>query len=222
MDIVDFHAHILPGLDHGSRSSKDTFEQLRLAKLYGVKRIVATSHFYPHSENPDRFLSRRSEAFQRLQSLMTEDFPEVKLGAEILICDNIEEMPLLSELCLQGTKILLIELPFTEISKSHVTSVSCLIKQGFDVVLAHADRYSKDDIEQFLDIGAKIQLNADSMSRFIVKKHLISWMERGVVVAIGSDIHGPDKNAYKRFANAIKKNSKHIDRIAEQSDAMWC
>lgn len=221
MIIVDFHAHILPGLDHGSRSSRVTSEQLELAKQSGVNKIVATSHFYPHSENPEKFLARRKSSYEKLLSILNEDSPEVLLGAEVLICDNIEEMPHLDELCLEGTKILLLELPFTEIAKSHVSSVKSLVKQGYHVVLAHADRYSKDDIERFIKVGAKLQLNADSLDKFFLKKHMISWIDRGVVVAIGSDIHGPDKIAYKHFTRAIKKINNRVAIINEQFDAMW-
>jgi protein-tyrosine phosphatase len=139
----------------------------------------------------------------------------------VLICDNIEKMPMLENLCIEGTNTMLIELPFTDISKSHLDSVRSLIKSGFNIVLAHADRYSPDEIEAFIALGAKIQLNADSLDKLFIKKHLINWIDRDVVVAIGSDIHSDDKNAYKHLINAIKKLGTRAEKIAEKSNAIW-
>ena len=48
LDIVDFHAHVLPCADHGSSSVSTSLSQLSYAKGAGVKRIIATPHFYPH------------------------------------------------------------------------------------------------------------------------------------------------------------------------------
>lgn len=221
MDIIDFHSHILPGLDHGSHSTATSLKQLALAKNSGVTRIVATSHFYPQKENVDRFISRRKTSYDKLISAADNNAPQIKLGAEVLICDNIEKMPMLEDLCIEGTKTLLIELPFTDISKSHLDSVKNLIRMGFNIVLAHADRYSPDEIEAFITVGAKIQLNADSLDKLLVKKHLIGWIDRGVVVAIGSDIHSDDQTAYKHFVKAIKKIGTRAEKIAEKSNSIW-
>jgi len=42
---IDFHSHILPRLDHGSRSESDTDGQLRLIAEMGTDTVIATSHF---------------------------------------------------------------------------------------------------------------------------------------------------------------------------------
>ena len=46
--MVDFHSHILPGVDHGSASLEMSVEMLKTAKKAGVATIVATPHFYKH------------------------------------------------------------------------------------------------------------------------------------------------------------------------------
>jgi protein-tyrosine phosphatase len=45
--IIDFHAHILPGLDHGCKDLTTAVTQLKMAKKAGIDVVVATSHFYP-------------------------------------------------------------------------------------------------------------------------------------------------------------------------------
>ena len=122
-------------------------------------------------------------------------------------------MPGLDQLCLGETRLLLIELPFTDFSDAHVYSIKMLIKQGYTVVLAHADRYPEENIERLLPLGAKIQLNASSISGFMAKKHLFRWIEKGYVVALGSDIHMADKKAYSSFIKARKKLGNSFDEI---------
>ena len=221
MDFVDFHAHILPHVDHGSFSSETTIAQLEFAVNAGVKRIIATPHFYPHEENPEHFIERRNAYYKRLLERIPDNSPQIKLGAEVLICDNIEEMPMLDELCIAGTKVLLLELPFTDFSDSYIQSVRSLVKQGYTVVLAHADRYDPKSIDRLLGVGAFIQLNANALSGLFIPKHVKSWLDSNKVYAIGSDIHGTDKKAYVRFSKAIKRLKKRANLVKEHSDNIW-
>lgn len=220
-DIVDFHAHILPCADHGSNSVETSLKQLKYASLYGVKRIVATPHFYPHRHTLNSFLKRRDGAYIDLTKHLTDGMPEIRLGAEVLICDNIDRFSGLEKLCISGTNILLLELPFTDFTDNFCISVENLCLMGYRVVLAHADRYQADDIEKLVSSGAKIQLNADSVTTFFKKKHLYNWAERGLVVALGSDIHNANKSAYKKFDKAKEKFADYLDVIKESSDKFW-
>ena len=220
MDFVDFHAHILPYADHGSSSIEVSLSQLSLAREHGIKRIVLTPHYYPHRENPDSFIARREKCYNKLLRSISDDYPDVRLGSEVLMCDNIEEIPNLDDLCIRGTRILLLELPFTDFSPSYVDSVRSLISMGYDVVLAHADRYDPENIDSLISVGAKIQLNADSLSSLLLKKHIKRWLSDRRVYAIGSDIHGADKAAYKRFTKALSK-IENTEVIEKYSDMIW-
>ena len=219
IDVIDFHSHILPGADHGSSSLEESLLQLGLARQNGVKRIVATSHFYPDRHDIEDFLKNRDSSWDLLkENSDAGERPKVALGAEVLICDGIERLEGLERLCVQGTNVILIELPFSIFKNEYRESVFRLVKRGLNVVLAHADRYDPEDIETLLECGAKIQLNADSLSSFSLRPHIKDWILRGEVVAIGSDIHSADKKAYKRFTKAIKRLSK-LNALAYVKDA---
>lgn len=220
-ELVDFHSHILPGADHGSDSLDVSIAQLNLAKSAGVTRIVVTPHFYPQSHTVERFLKRRNSAFKQLDSFLRNDMPEIRLGAEVLLCKNLHKMEGINELCIFGTDTILIELPFSDHSKIYVDSVSELIKSGLSVVIAHADRYDRLIVEEYISIGAKLQLNASSLTRLIKPKHLFDWIDRGLVVALGSDIHRIDKKAYNNFSKAKVKLGKNISYVKDKSDAIW-
>ena len=220
-DLVDFHSHILPGADHGSDSLDVSIAQLNLAKSAGVTRIIVTPHFYPHSHTVEKFLKRRNSSFKHLEASLGENMPEIRLGAEVLICKNLHKMERINELCILGTNTILIELPFSEHSENHVESVNELIKSGLDVVIAHADRYDKSIVEKYTAIGAKLQLNASALTKLVKPKHLFDWIDRGLVIAVGSDIHRIDKSAYKKFNKAKSKLKENISYLKDKSDAIW-
>jgi protein-tyrosine phosphatase len=221
ISIVDFHAHIIPHADHGSNSTETSLAQLSLARDAGVSRIIATPHFYPEEHSMSRFLETRNSGYLHLVHRTESDMPEIRLGAEVLACAGIERLPGLEKLFIYGTNTLLLELPFANFQHEYCDSVYALARDGVDVIIAHADRYHPDNIERLIDNGARIQLNADSLCKFFKAKRLYDWMDRGLVVALGSDIHKADKAAYKRFATAISKVEPYIDYIKCESDKIW-
>ena len=215
MKHIDFHTHILPRADHGSDSVETSLKQIELSRTAGIEVIVATPHFYPHRHALDKFLSRRSLAAAEIKKHSDSN---VIIGAEILLCDSLDKLTNLESLCIENTRTLLIELPFWDFRQEYITTVDKLIGDGYSVVLAHADRYPKDNIEKLVNLGAKIQLNASALSKFFVKRHLYEWIDRGLVVAIGSDIHMADKCAYKKFAKARKRLGEEFDKIMLESE----
>ena len=218
MKYFDFHSHILPGVDHGSDSLETSLTQLKLAKEAGVAAIHASSHFYPHMHNVESFLKKRQSAYEQLMDATSEDSPQILLGAEVLLCEGLERLPGIKELCIANTNTMLLELPFTEIKRSYIETVENLLADGINIVLAHADRYSREDVERFLLEGASIQLNASALSGFLIPKAAKAWIAKdSLVVALGSDIHGADASAYKKFTRAIAKLGKNAETIMNAS-----
>ncbi len=220
LDFVDFHTHILPSVDHGSDSFETTVSQLKLAENYGINKIFATSHFYPHQHTVASFLEKRNNAYLKIKEAGILS-PEIKLGAEVLLCEGLHKLEGIEKLCIFGTNILLLELPFTKLSRGMIHAVKRLLENGFEVILAHADRYSHSIIEEFLSFGVKIQLNADSLAALFKRKYLFEWLSRGLVVGIGSDIHGIDNKAYKKFEKAISKISAYSEEVKLKSEQIW-
>ena len=148
--------------------------------------------------------------------------PKIKLGAEVLLCENLNKFAGLERLCIEGTRTLLLELPFVSFEDSYISTVEKIMDMDIDVILAHADKYPKADIEKLLMLGVRLQLNADSIATFRKRKHLYNWMERGAVVAIGSDIHNKDAKSYKKFGIALEKIPEEtLETITKYSNSLW-
>ncbi len=221
IDICDFHAHILPGVDHGSTNLKMSISQLLLAQRCGVCRIVASPHFYAHKESVSSFIERRDSAYELLKTELPEGMT-IALGAEVLLCDNMENLPGLERLTIGGSNVLLLELPYSEITEAHFFTVSELLGKGYKVVLAHAERYDTLHIDELCQLGAQIQLNADAVSpRFFKSSAVKHWLASGAVCSIGSDIHGISKKAYLNFVKAVLQNTGSVFDIKKKSDLLW-
>lgn len=218
-DIVDFHSHILPKADHGSESVDVSLWQLKSASKHGIRRIIATPHFYPHRDSVDTFLKRRNSAFDKLQSSIGDLDIEIKLGAEVLLCQGIERLPELEKLLLTGTNILLAELPNADMLQDICKSVKNIIDSGIRIVLAHPERYEISIVENLLDVGVKLQLNASAVTQRRWSSDIQRWLKTGAVVAIGSDIHKKNKKAYKAFCRATAYTD--IEHIKNTSDELW-
>ena len=53
--MIDFHSHLLPGIDDGSDSISVTCTMLGAWKDQGITDVVTTPHFYADHNDPERF-----------------------------------------------------------------------------------------------------------------------------------------------------------------------
>lgn len=218
--LTDFHAHILPGADHGSGNDETSRSQLELLRSVNIERVVATPHFYPSVHNIDRFLEMRELAAQRIKEINKDSDISVLVGAEVLVCEGLEKMPGLERLCVDRTKTILLEMPMTNWSPRLFETVDRIFRSDMTPVMAHIDRYPPNDVEALLEIGVKAQLNAKSLCRILGRSRLKEWVESGQVVALGTDIHGADKSACVNFSKACKILGEYTDKIMEETDKL--
>ena len=197
-DIVDFHAHILPLADHGSRSVENSVKQLRLAAKHGITKIVATPHFEPQNETVDAFLRRRAHAVKLLLPYLTPDMPKIYLGAEVLLCSGMHAMPKLDKLTVAGTNVILLERPFFRLDREIALAINRIAEQGYTVLLAHIDRYDPEETRSILYPNVYAQLNSRAMRSIFARKRFLPFLRDRKVAAFGSDLHGTPSH-YNRF-----------------------
>ena len=215
-ELIDFHAHILPHMDHGSGRTATAVDQLAMIGQAGVTTVCATSHFYPQDILPEVFLEERESCLKLLlKGYGHGRRPSILLGAEVLICQGLENMEGLRDLCVQGTDVMLLEMPFThgDWDRSLYNTVREIKKQGINPVLAHVDRYPKESIEELFDMGLYGQINCDSLVKLFKPKHLLRWIEDGKIVAFGSDLHGNNPKSYAPFTKVMSTMTDHVDHI---------
>lgn len=189
---IDFHAHILPGADHGSSSPETSLRQVGLARRAGIDVLAATPHFYPNLEPLSEFLERRKQAEIRLREALPENAPKLLIGAETHLCRGLEHMDSLEQLCFGGTKVLLLEMPHDFSIRAYEQTLDALLyERKLTVVLAHIDRYPTSVVDFLLELGFLAQINAESFCHMRSRKRSMVWAkELQSVVALGSDLHG--------------------------------
>ncbi len=192
--LVDFHSHFLPEMDDGAESVEESVAMLAKMKAQGVDKVVATPHFYPTKEDPDSFLVRREKSFELLKNKLPENSPKIYLGAEVAFFRQIKNSEMLDKLVISGTKLLLVEMPFTKWTENIVEEL-IFIKdnRGFVPIIAHFERYPKQDdiiLDMISESGLVIQSNAEIFLDFFQRRKGISMLEKGIISLLGSDCHG--------------------------------
>ena len=210
----------MPGVDHGSSGIETTEKQIEIIKKGGVGSVVATPHFYPHIHRVNEFLDIRRRALCEMLPCLEKNSIGLYLGAEVLLCEGMERMDGLSELCIEGTNVLLIEMPFAHWSDELLTTLCKISEQGLDVVLAHIDRYPAEKTARILDMcEAKVQLNADAFCDIWRRKKYLSQVKNGSVYALGSDFHGT--KGYDKFTKALKfLGSENTEKIMKNTESI--
>ena len=205
---LDYHAHVLPGCDHGSDSVETSRKQLAMAAAARVRTVCATPHFYPHKESIPSFLQRREASARLLRENLTADAPQLQLGAEVLICDGMERLGGLPRLCRSETNELLLEMPFYQWPEAIWDTLYALCeRRDIKIVLAHAERYPPEAIEQLIRDNVALQLNSECLTRPLHRKRYLTWIKNGSVKYLGSDIHmlGDGYRAWEKCVKLLGK-----------------
>ena len=171
--MIDFHTHVLPGIDDGSRSSSMTEAMLRAEAAQGVTLVVATPHFYPNRMSVEGFLSRRAEALEAAeQDCRRADvpLPDLVCGAEVYYFRGAGQAEMISRLCIGSTRTLLLEMPFEQWEAPVLQDLRDLLDRGLRVVLAHVERYealqrSRAVWDSVMALPVMKQINAGSFLR---------------------------------------------------------
>ncbi len=204
--MIDFHSHILPGIDDGSKSVEMSLQMLRSMKAQGIDTVAATSHFYVTQRSVRRFLFRRQEAYEKLQEALPEDSPRILLGAEVLYFPGISRLAELPRLCLEHTNLLLLEMPFERWTEYAIREVRELAHcQDYTLTFAHIERYySRQPVsvwDEFLELGVLMQANADFFLPFSTRRKALKLLKEGRIHLLGTDAHNVTRRA-PRMAEA--------------------
>ena len=206
--MVDIHSHILPKMDDGSKSVEESMAMLRTSAEQGISVIAATPHFYPWENNPEEFLRRREKAAGRLREAWESNLPKIRLGAEVGYFDGVSQAEEIKGLCIEGTNLLLLEMPFRAWTDRMATEVKALqIKFGVRVILAHVERYlhfQKTLIwEEMLRTELLAQCNAEFFISWKTRRRALSMLKEGEIDLIGSDCHNM-RSRVPNIAKALK------------------
>ena len=200
--MIDFHSHVLPKIDDGAKNVETSLRMLEESKRQGVKTIVCTPHYYGRKRSPEAMVKKRQDAYAMIAEQVPEGL-EIRFGSEVFFSkDTVVKAEELSMLCIEGTRYIMLELPmqakydqrlFDKI-ESFIYETDCI------PVIAHVDRYpavqrKPSILKRLAELGCLFQLNAEAFEAKGVKSLAYALLRKGMVHAIGSDMHNDEDRA---------------------------
>jgi protein-tyrosine phosphatase len=218
---VDFHSHILPGVDDGSRSVEESLEMLRAEARQGIGTVVATPHFYAHHDTPERFLRRRAAAWEMLQTAMAQEagLPEVILGAEVYYFSGISDSDQLHRLTTGQKRYIMLEMPTVPWTQNMYQEMENIYtKHGITPIIAHIDRYisplrHRQILDRLEELPVLVQANSDFFLRPMTAPLALRMLKEKRIHLLGSDCHNCSTRK-PELGRAIKKIEKHLGASA--------
>ena len=181
-------------MDDGSKNVEESLAMLKMHAEQKVATVIATPHFYANDEGVSAFLERRAKAYETLKAQLPENAPRILLGAEVRYYPGISRMENLNDLRIEGSKLLLLEMPmagWTEYMVRELIELSG--KSNVRLVLAHVERYlrfQKQSVwDRIAESGILMQVNGSFFTTMASKRKAISLLQEGMVQFIGSDCH---------------------------------
>lgn len=196
---LDFHSHILPGLDDGATDLQNAISLVSAMKDWGFERITCTPHITNKFMNtPDTI----RPAFEQLQEALYVNGIDVELrmSAEYrLVPETWPEVLEKNWLMPIEDKFIITELPIFNPEDikdiKPIEEFKKVVSLGLTPLLPHPERYfylSKDELMRYLDAGVKIQSNYGSLAGLYgeqAQQNAQSLVDEGLVSYYGTDMH---------------------------------
>lgn len=205
--VIDFHSHILPGLDNGSTDMGMSIAMLKEMYSQGIDVVVATPHFNPETQDIDEFLEKRNSAYFEMQFIIEKEaitVPKIILGAEVAYMPGIENYEELESLFISDTHMILLEMPNGIWDQKVFNSLVelCFVKK-IDLALAHYDRYTNNHGKEIANKVQKlplwIQADCGSFSKFMTGKKVMASLRDGEIHLIGTNAHNMKESPVNMF-----------------------
>ena len=192
--MIDWHSHILPAMDDGSRNVEESKQMLQALHEQEIDCVIATPHFLANREPIDNFLARRERAYEKLSEVREEHLPQVICGAEVLYYPGIGRLEGFERLNIGNSNLLLLEMPMERWTEYTIRELGELSgTSGLAIVLAHIERYlalqSRDVVDRLCENGLLMQVNASFFNNFGTRHKAFKLLQMGNIHFIGSDCH---------------------------------
>ena len=225
--MIDFHSHIIPNVDDGSRSVEETFELLKEAKEAGFSGVISTSHYMEEYYETD--VAERSVWIKAIsENLGKKDIDlNLYLGNEVYITKNIINLlETRKATSINNSNYVLFEFPMNSKPMDMYDIIYDMLEYKLIPILAHPERYSfvqKDPnlIYDLIQKGVLMQSNYGSILGMYGEKAEIvvrKLLENNMVHLLGSDVHRAG-SIYPKIHNCLREIESIIgeDKLEEIS-----
>jgi len=219
---TDMHSHLIPHIDDGSKSTRESLSLIRELQKLGYKKFITTPHIMSdyYKNTPEIILG----GLEKLRTAIKQAEIDVELNAaaEYYLDYDFEKKIPQRNLLTLGKNYLLFELPFMAPPENLHKVIFELQTNDYKPVLAHPERYGfwYRDFNKYIDLkdkGVIFQLNLNSLTTHYsveTKKIAERMIDENMFELIGTDCHNHEHIAlfHQCLAN------KHLHKILLKED----
>lgn len=226
--VIDFHSHILPGIDDGSKSLRESIAMLRAQAQQGIRCVAATPHFYANHDRPERFLEKRQAAEAMLREEMDRyaDMPRLLVGAEVYYFPGMSQSDVLPRLTMGDTGAILVEMPSAPWTEQMYRELADIRSNwGLIPIVAHVDRYISPlrtfGIPRRLEaLPVLVQANAEFFLNPLTRGLALRLLREDRIHLLGSDCHNLEDRP-PNLGNALQVIRKRLGDNALMQINSW-
>lgn len=208
---VDWHSHILPGVDDGIQSMQDSLDVLKYYEEIGIAEVWLTPHIMEDIPNTtDELRARYAELEEAYQGSI-----KLHLAAENMLDNLFDARFAAGDLLPIGTQgnHLLVETSYFQPPLDLYGTLKRIKEAGYQPILAHPERYrymEEKDYDYLYSLKVKLQMNLVSLAGGYGKpaqEKAQMLLAKGYYSFFGSDLHNLDafKDGVRR--KALKKDA---------------
>jgi protein-tyrosine phosphatase len=232
--IVDFHSHLLPGVDDGARSVEESLKALEAMAAQGMGVCLTTPHFNASLTRDPSALGARLGAFDAAWASLTaamagrSALPTLARGTEVMLDEPDADLSD-PRIRLAGGPFVLVEFPALRLPPNAEWGIANLVGRGWRPIVAHPERYRNVDNEltalaRLRDAGGLFQLNASS----VVGQHgeaaarmASRLLHTGWIDYVGSDHHARGTPATARALAQLREagGAEQVRLLSEENPA---
>jgi len=217
---TDIHSHLVPGIDDGSKSMEDSITLIRELWDLGYRKLITTPHIMAdyYKNTPEIILSGLDDLRAELKKQAID--MELEAAAEYMLDDGFMKKMEAGNLLTFSNKFILVELPYVEEPPNLSTIFFELQTRGYQVVLAHPERYNYwhndfSKYQELFDRNIFLQININSLTGWysLESKAIAEQLiEHKLVSFLGSDLHN------QNYLQELKK-SRFMPALAQIIDS---
>lgn len=194
---IDWHSHILPGVDDGIKTMEDSLSVLQEYEKLGFKKVWLTPHIMEDTPNSTAALRQR---FEELKDNWKGNV-ELRLASENMLDNLFEERLRNNDFLPIGDEgdYLLVETSYYNPPYAMDEMLEEARKNGYNLILAHPERYRYMDEKHYLRLkekGIKFQMNLFSLVGAYgeqAKKKAEWLLTKGMTDYFGTDVHSKER-----------------------------
>lgn len=223
---TDWHCHILPGVDDGVQTMDEALEILTLYEKLGVKSVWITPHIMEDVPNTTAHLKERFEELQAAYKGAVHLHLAAEYMLDNLFCERLNN----SDLLPLGEKEnwLLVETSCYNPPMDFAKLLERIKKQGYHPILAHLERYTYMEIEDYHNLKKKnvqLQLNIFSLSGMYgsaVCRKAQMMLQTGMYDLVGTDTHRYKDFCRMASTGTIKRSvSEKLSNLSSSTKSIF-